>query len=136
MNTFAYNAEAQLNDGSAVLLDLEVRGWANKELLAKTIRFSLLPIEGAVTMNGRPYPIVVVNIPANGKPVFKSRVYGTIGSSGGSVGEQVFRAFAVGYKLGRKTHWTWIMPTGDIETGTDDPWLGDLLLQGMKGNNA
>lgn len=135
MSTFAYNAEAQLNDGSAVLLDLEATGWANKELLSRTVRFSLLPVKDAVTMNGRPYPIVVVNIPEKGKPVFKSRVYGTIGVGLGDIGTEAFRAYAIGYKLGPKTYWTWVLPTGDIEVG-EDPWLGDILLQSMKGNHG
>jgi len=136
MNTFIYNAAVQLNDGSEVLLDLEAHGWANKELLAKTIRFSLVPIEGAVTLKGTPFPLVVVNIPERGKPVFKSRVYGTIGVSTGDIGMPSFRAYAVGYKLGRKTYWTLVLQTGDIETGTDDPWLADLHLRVLKGNNA
>lgn len=126
MAEYVYNAEAQLNDGSAILLDLEAKGWADKEMLANTRRFTLLPKEGVETMRGMPYPIVSVTIPKGGKAVFKSRMYGAIGAN-----EQesvpMFRCYAIGYKLGRRTFWTWVLPTGDIESA-DDPWLADLLL--------
>ena len=130
MDAFFYNAEAQLNDGSSVLLDLEQQGWANKELLAKTVRWTLLPKPDAKTLNGTAFPIVVVNIPENGKPVAKSRVYAAFATATGEKLVQ-FRCHAIGYKLGRKTHWVWVLPTGDIEMG-DDPWLADLLLSRLK----
>ena len=127
--SFVYNAEAQLNDGSAYLLDLETR-WANKELLSKTVRFTLLPKEGALTIRGQAFPIVVVNIPENAKPVAKSRVFATTFVSPDGT-QPTFRCQAIGYKLGRRTYWTWVMPTGDIEVG-DEPWLADLLLDSLK----
>lgn len=135
MEAFVYNAEAQLNDGSAILLDLEARGWADKDLLAATRRFTLLPKEGMTTLRGQPYPIVTVAIPEGGKAVFKSRVYGVVGVNEGAEGVPYFRAYAIGYKLGKHTHWTWVLPTGDIENG-EDPWLADLLLTHMKSTAA
>lgn len=75
-DTYVYNAEAQLTDGQAVLLDLERHGWADKDMLAKTVRWTLLPKDGAKTMRGTDYPFVVVNIPRGAKAVFRSRFVG------------------------------------------------------------
>lgn len=132
MSDFTYLAAAQLNDGSETVIDLEERGWADKDVLNRTTRWTLIPKDGAQTMQGRPYPIVSVQIPKGGKPVFKSRVYGVVGPDGTTDNMPRFRCYAIGYKLGRKTHWTWVLPTGDIEMG-DDPWFADLLLQRLKG---
>jgi hypothetical protein len=71
-------------------------------------------------------PVVTVNIPLKGKPVYKSRVYGKVMS------DISFRAYAIGYKLGNKTHWTWVMPNGNIEVG-EDPFYADLILRKMAG---
>lgn len=130
MSTFVYNAEAQLNDGSAILLDLEKTGWANPELLAQTVRFTLIPKEGAVTMKGTPYPIVVVNIPEGGKPVYRSRVFR---KTAGIEHVIDFRAYCIGYKADGVVHWTWVLPTGDVETGTeDDSYLAMLLFNHLE----
>lgn len=125
MSTFVYNAEAQLNDGSAILLDLEKTGWADPEMLAKTTRFTLLPKEGALTMKGLPYPIVVVNIPEGGKPVYRSRVFRKAAGAENAID---FRAYCIGYKADGVVHWTWVLPTGDVETGTDDDSYLAMLL--------
>jgi hypothetical protein len=132
MDTFPYHAEAQLTDGSAVLINLEQQGWANKDLLAATTRWTLLPKGDQKTSKGTDFPIVVVNIPEGGKAVFKSRVFGSFHPAT-ETDYRAFRCFAIGYKLGRKTYWTWVLPTGDIEVG-DDPWLAELLLKQMKSN--
>lgn len=132
MSGFHYLAAAQLSDGSETTIDLEERGWADKELLARTVRWTLIPKEGATTMHGRPYPIVTVAIPDGGRPVFKSRVYGVIAavSSDSTV---LFRAYAIGYKHRGETHLSWVLPTGDIELTTQDElYFGDLLLKRIK----
>lgn len=135
MLDYQYFGTAQLNDGTEVRLDLEAKGWADKQLLAKTVRFSIVPKDnGALGMGGAKLPIVVVNIPQGGRPVFKTRVFGVVGANDG-VGVPMFRCYGIGYKLGRKTHWTWVLPTGDVEMG-DDPWLADILLRQMKGLDA
>lgn len=131
MSEYVYVAAAQLNDGSETIVDLEERGWADKELLKRTVRWTLIPKDGALTLHGRPYPIVTVAIPEGARPVFKSRVYGTVGANDAK-GTPLFRCYAIGYKLGRKTHWTWVLPTGDIEMG-EDPWFAELLLRRLKG---
>jgi len=115
---FAYFAEAELDDGSRVALDLEEHGWADKELLARTVRWSLIPRTGL--------PLVVVNIPPGGKPVFKSRVYGTLNGP-----EVPFRCYATGFHLHGRTFWTWVLPNGSIEVG-DDPSLADLQFAEMR----
>lgn len=130
MKTFDYWGSALLNDGTSVLLDFEEHGWADKEVLAKVVQWTLLPKDEAKTMKDQPFPFVVVNIPEGGKPVFKSRVYGTIGMESGN-GGPLFRCYAVGYKLGRKTTLIWALPTGDIEVG-DSPTLADALLTHIK----
>lgn len=40
---FPYFANATLDDGDEVVVDLEQHGWANKEMLARTVRWSLVP---------------------------------------------------------------------------------------------
>jgi hypothetical protein len=132
MNSYVYNAEAQLNDGTAVLLDLEARGWADKELLAKTTRFTLLPKPDApLTVTGRPYPIVVVNIPEGAKPVFRTRVYRKMGVNDGNLLID-FRVYSIGWKRGKLTYWTHVLPSGDIEgSSTDDIFLADTLFEAL-----
>jgi hypothetical protein len=163
---YVYVAAAQLTDGSETVLDLEERGWADKELLDRTTRWTLIPKEGAKTLDGRPYPLVTVSIPEGARPVFKSRVFTIttpapfdalpelpdddrfpVGSKimltdgkayknvGGTWAETLiprFRCYAIGYKLGRRTHWVWVLPTGDIEVG-DDNYFANLLLRRLKG---
>lgn len=134
MSDYVYIAAAQLNDGGETVIDLEERGWADKELLSRTVRWTLIPKDGAVTMHGRPYPLISIDIPEGGKPVFKSRVYGVVGVNGETEGLPMFRAYGVGYKLGSETHLTWVLPTGDIEVTTGDTLLfADLLLRRLKG---
>lgn len=133
-DTYVYLAAAQLNDGSETLIDLEERGWADKEFLARTVRWTLIPKDGATTMSGRPYPLISVHIPEDGKPVFKSRVYGVVGTNGETEGMPRFRCYGIGYKVDGATHLTWVLPTGDIEVTTEDELLfADLLLRRMKG---
>jgi hypothetical protein len=130
--SFPYNAEAQLNDGSAVLLDLEKTGWAYKEMLAQTHRFSLVPKSGTTNSAGNPLPIVVVNIPPGAKPIYRSRVYRKMGTGADGQALIEFRCFCIGWKKGSVTCWTWILPSGDIETGVgDDSWLADLLFDNL-----
>lgn len=119
-DTLAYLLTAQLNDGSEVVLDPDVHGWADPEILKETKVWSLVPKE----QNGM--PVVTVTIPEKGKPVYKSRVYGKL------VGDISFRAYAIGYKLGRTTHWVWVMPNGNIEFG-ENPHYADLILRKMAG---
>jgi hypothetical protein len=123
MANLDYLLTAQLNDGREVVLDPDLKGWADKKVLAETRIWSLVPRD----QNGM--PVVTVTIPEKGKPVYKSRVYGK-GLPGS--GLPSFRAYAVGYKLGRKTHWIWVMPTGNIEVG-EEPLYADILLKRMAG---
>lgn len=117
-----YILVSQLNDGREIVLDPDQKGWANKDILNQTRIWSLVPKE----QNGM--PVVTVTVPEKGKPVYKSRVYGKLQT------DISFRAYAVGYKLGRRTHWVWVMPGGNIEVG-DDPIYADLLLRRMAGQN-
>jgi hypothetical protein len=135
MSDYVYIAAAQLTDGSETVIDLEERGWADKEVLSRTVRWTLIPKDGALTMNGRPYPLVSIHIPEGARPVFKSRVYGVVGVDGSDEGMPRFRCYGIGYKLGKHTHWTWVLPTGDIESVTGDEALlfADLLLRRLKG---
>lgn len=125
---FPYYAEAVLSDGKSYALDLEERGWANKELLSKTVRWTLA--DKATNM-----PVVSVQIPEGGKPVFKSRVYGAV-SMGQEISEEntSFRCYGIGYKYGRRTHWFWVLPGGTIEVG-ENPVLADRLWQARFGVN-
>jgi hypothetical protein len=134
MSDYVYVAAAQLNDGSETVVDLEERGWADKELLNRTVRWTLIPKDGAMTMAGRPYPLISIQIPEGGRPVFKSRVYGVVGANGETDGLPRFRCYGIGYKVDGATHLTWVLPTGDIETTTGDELLfADLLLRRLKG---
>ena len=131
---FVYLAEAQLKDGPSVLLDLEEHGWADPALLARTVRWSLVPKEGAVTEKGLPFPIIVVDIPEKGKAVFKSRGYGATVVNSDQELFKPFRCYGIGYKLGRTTHLLWVLPSGDIEMNTGDGiFLAELLLRIKKG---
>lgn len=130
MHEFPYFANATLDDGEEVVVDLEQRGWADKEMLARTVRWSLVPNSNQLTLSGRPYPMVSIAIPAGAKPVFRSRVY--VGNITGRSSDQIerkviphlmvpaFRVFCIGWKKGKTIVWTWVLPTGDIEVGTDD----------------
>lgn len=127
MPGYAYVAVAELDDGSEVVLDLEQRGWADKALLRRTVRWTLLPKD---TEHERRLPIVSVAIPPKGRPVFRTRVYGWIGTG---IAPGSFRCYAVGYKLGRMTHLVWVMPTGDIEMADGESLkLAELHLAVLK----
>lgn len=124
MSDYVYNCEVWLDDGTFRLLDLEAPGWADKALLKRITRWSLVPKPGAPQ-----FPIVVINIPPGAKPIFNSRVYGKIGLSSGEMLTK-FRVYRIGYMQGRTKHWTWVMPNGSIESGTgDDSWLAEVWLQ-------
>jgi len=132
---YAYNAEAQLNDGTFELLDLEEHGWADPDRLAKTVKWSLIPKASAEPpMGGGTWPVVIVTIPEGGKPVFKSRAYGTIAVSGndGRDNGVLFRCYAVGWKLGSEERLLWVLPTGDVDF-SDEPALADAILRNMTG---
>jgi hypothetical protein len=138
MSEYAYFANATLSDGEEVVVDLEQRGWADKEILAKTIRWALVPKGTHITLDGRPYPLVQISIPEGAKPIFRSRVYRAIIQSRSS--DQIerkvipvlrvpeFRAYCIGWKKGRTKVWTWVMPDGSIEVGTgDDSHRGNII---------
>lgn len=129
IKNYVYLAEAQLNDGSSVVLDLEEHGWADRDLLSRTVRFSLVPKDDApVTASGRPYPVVSVAIPEGGKATFSTRVYRKMGANDMATLID-FRCYRVGYHLDGVTHWTWVMPTGDIEVSTlEESFLADSLF--------
>lgn len=127
MSEYAYYAEAFLNDGTFKVLDLEAKGWADKALLAKIVRWSLLPKKEAPHL-----PIVVVNIPEGGKPIFNSRVIRQLNISSGKNLIDI-RLYRIGYRKGKTNHWTWILPNGSIESGTgDDSWLADVHVAALK----
>ena len=120
---YVYFANATLADGSDIgAIDLEEPGWANKEMLAQTVRWSLVPKPGAKTIGGGDYPVVQIAIPQGAKPIFRTRVYmSTVDYVG-------FRCYCIGWKKGRTFVWTWVLPTGSIEVGTgDDSHLADVL---------
>lgn len=138
MSEFPYFANATLDDGQEVVFDLEQRGWADPIILARTVRWSLVPKGTHITLTGRPYPLVSVLIPLGGKPVFRSRVYAgnIIGRSSDQIERKVvphllvpaFRVFCIGFKKGKQVVWTWVLPTGDIEVGVgDDSYLATSL---------
>lgn len=119
---FDYDLAAQLNDETEVKLDPEVHGWAEPERLAKVKVWSLIPRD----QNGM--PVVTIQIPENAKPIFKSRVYGKgLPAAGGPA----FRAYAIGWH-DTTSHWTWVMPGGNIEVG-EDPLYADIILKRMVG---
>lgn len=139
MQEFPYFAAAVLDDGTEVeRIDLEQRGWADPEMLARTVRWSLVPKGNHITLTGRPYPLVSIDIPEGAKPIYRSRVMvgNIIGRSSDQIERKVipvltvpaFRCFCIGWKKGKTTVWTWVLPTGDIEVGTgDDSHLATTL---------
>ena len=137
---YVYFANATLDDGTEVApIDLEERGWADKAMLARTRRWSLVPKDGARTLKNEAYPIVSIAIPGGAKPVFRSRVYHAMIASRSSdqIARKVipvllvpeFRAYSIGWKKGRTSVWTWVLPDGSIEvtTSNDECHLGDVL---------
>lgn len=140
MQEFPYFANATLDDGEEVVVDLEQHGWADPVMLARTARWSLVPKTDPshITLNGRPYPLVQIAIPEGAKPIFRSRLFvgNIVSRSSDQIERKVipnlrvpaFRAFCIGWKKGRTIVWTWVLPTGDIEVGTgDDSHLGVVL---------
>ena len=127
---YAYFANATLDDGTEMVVDLEEHGWADKEMLARTVRWSLVPKGTHVDLSGQPYPLVQVGIPMGAKPIFRSRVFrGVITSrSSDQIERKVlpvlrvpeFRCYCIGWIKGRTKTWTWVLPNGAIEVGTDD----------------
>jgi hypothetical protein len=133
MADYVYNAEIGFADNSGSLLDLEEKGWADKEMLARATRWSLVPKDEAPkTLNGSAWPVVVVSIPDGAKPVFKSRVFGrfNVGGNSASSSNTLFRCYAIGWKKGKEERLIWVLPTGDIEFG-EDPTMADLILERM-----
>lgn len=120
---FEYDITAQLNDGSEVKLDPEVHGWADPDRLEKVRVWSIIPREGSTL------PVVVVQIPDDAKPIFKSRVYGKGYPGIENSPMPSFRAYAIGWH-DTESHWTWVMPNGLIEVG-EDPLYADMILQSM-----
>ena len=118
--TYEYLAELQLNDGTLVQVDLEERGWADPDRLAITRVFTLVPKPD--NKNPR-WPLVKIHIPEGGKPIFKSRnnVLLTAGQS--------FRTYAVGWFKDGESHWTWVLPNGAIESGTDEPTFSEIMTK-------
>lgn len=131
--SYIYHAEAQLNDGTFELLDLEEHGWADKERLAKVVRWSLIPkAEAFPAMGGRNWPVVIVDIPEGARPVFKTRAFNKVRFNAGTEGTfsegPLFRCYAIGWKLKTEERLVWVLPTGDIEFG-EDPTLADAILK-------
>lgn len=136
---YAYYAAATLDDGTEIdRIDLEEHGWADKEMLNRTVRWALVPKGDQLTLLGQPYPLVQVAVPAGAKPVFRSRVFRAIITqrSSDQIARKVipvlqipeFRAYCIGWKKGRQHVWTWVLPNGAIETTTDDDThLGTIL---------
>lgn len=122
--SFDYDLAAQLNDGTEVKLNPEEHGWAEPERLAKVKVWSLIPRD----QNGM--PVVTVQIPEGSKPIFKSRVYGK--GLPGIEGAPSFRCYAIGWH-DTESHWTWVMPGGNIEVG-EDPLYADLILRRLSGS--
>lgn len=116
---YPYHAAAQLDDGTELLLDLEEHGWAAKEIMDHTVRFTLIPKPGVTGM-----PVVTVAIPKGAKPIFMSRAFGKLGMAEASV---KFRCYALGYKLGRTKYLAWVLPSGAVEIGPD-PLIADQLI--------
>lgn len=122
---FDYDLAAQLNDGSEVKLNPDEHGWAEPERLAQVRVWSLIPRD----QNGM--PVVTVQIPEDAKPIFKSRVYGKGLPGTNNPDLPSFRAYAIGWH-DTVSHWTWVMPGGNIEVG-EDPLYADILLKRMAG---
>ena len=132
---YVYNAEALLDDGAYLLLDLEEQGWADKERLAHTVRWSLVPKGNASPpLDGTNWPTVIVAIPPNAKPVFKARSFGKVRISSSDndmnaqTSEPLFLCYGIGWKDGSDERIVWVLPTGDVEFGTN-PTLADLILR-------
>lgn len=120
---FEYDLAAQLNDGTEVKLNPEEHGWAEPERLAQVRVWSIIP-------RNENWPVITVQIPEGAKPIFKSRVYGKgYPGTNDTTGLPVFRAYAIGWH-DSTSHWTWVLPGGNIEVG-DDPLYADLILQTM-----
>jgi hypothetical protein len=119
---FDYDLLAQLNDGTEVKMDPEVHGWAEPERLSRVVVWTIVPREGVAL------PVVTVQIPEDAKPIFKSRVYGKGLPYEGSTLPS-FRAYAIGWH-DTESHWTWVMPGGNIQVG-EDPLYVDLILKKM-----
>ncbi len=117
---FEYDLSAQLNDGTEVKLNPEEHGWAEPERLSQVKVWSLIPRDGIAAPDR---PVVVVQIPKDAKPIFKSRVYGK-GLPG--AGGPKFRCYAIGWH-DTESHWTWVLPNGTIEVG-EEPIYADYLL--------
>jgi hypothetical protein len=122
---FPYFANATLDDGEEVVVDLEQRGWADKEILARTVRWTLVPKGTHITLRGQQWPLVQIvyvgMIRARSSDQIERKVIPVL-----TVPR--FRSFCIGWKKGRQTVWTWVHPDGSIETGTgDDSYLGDAL---------
>lgn len=120
--SFDYDLAAIFDDGSEEKLNPEIHGWAEPTRLARVRTWSIIPRD----QNGM--PVVTVQIPEGSKPIFKSRVYGK-GLPG--AGGPSFRAYAIGWH-DTTSHWTWVMPNGNIEVG-DEPLFADLILKRMSG---
>lgn len=118
---FEYDLAAQLNDGTEVKLNPEEHGWAEPERLAQVRVWTIAP-------RSEGWPVVVVQIPEDSKPIFKSRVYGK-GYPGLVNDLPIFRAYAIGWH-DTKSHWTWVLPNGVIEVG-EEPIYADMILRGM-----
>ena len=123
--SFDYDLAAQLTDGSEVKLNPEEHGWAEPERLSRVKVWSLIPRDN----NGM--PVVTVQIPEGAKPIFKSRVYGKGLPGIADNPLPSFRCYAIGWH-DTESHWTWVMPNGNIEVG-EDPLYADLILQHMLG---
>lgn len=135
---YVYVANATLDNGSDVVVDLEERGWADKSMLARTRYWSLVPKPGELTLDQKPWPMISIAIPLGAKPVFRSRVYRGIITrrSDDQIERKVmprlvigeFRSYCIGWKKGRTTVWTWVHPNGAVETTTeDDSRIGTML---------
>lgn len=126
---FVYWGALILDDGSEHIIDFDQKGWAEPTRLARTVRFSLVPKGKVLTLKGRDYPTIVVNIPIGGKPVFKTRVKSStpMGPSEGRHPASI-RIYGIGYKKGNQEHLSWVLPTGDIEVGEDSVY-SDLLVR-------
>lgn len=140
MQEFPYYANATLDDGTEEVVDLEEYGWADKEMLARTARWSLVPKGNHIMLDGRPWPMLTVGIPVGAKPVFKSRMFvgNIIGRSPDQIERKViphlrvpaFRAYAIGWKKGRTIVLTWMLPNGVAETtSSDECWAGTALRE-------
>jgi hypothetical protein len=121
---FEYYGEFQLEDGSVELQDLEEQGWAAKERIAATRRFSLVP----KNVDGRNLRVVMVDIPEGAKPVFYSEVYRKFNRNA----LIQFRVYVIGWKKGSEERVLQVLPSGDIEFAAEStaaPVLLDHIWQ-------